>query len=187
MNINSVQLPLFLVELILLAATLILIMMKRSEFRAKDELMRHVSSATESITRQEYFTSVIDAIQASKRDIFSMVTATAPSLEEADVIAIILEYVTKAVNRGVSVRVLMPCSIDRLFIARRYRTTGAEVKFHPALIVNDARFTIVDDRTVVIGVPERSGRDGPTKKGHNITSESIASLFKERFERKKLK
>jgi hypothetical protein len=181
-NLGSVQLPLLLVELILLAATLVLIIMTRTEFRTKGELMRHVSLATESITRQEYFTSVIDTIQASKRDIFATVTATPPSPEESDVIAIILDSVSKAVDRGVCVRYLMPWSPDRLLMARRYKTAGAEVRFHPALIVNDARFMIVDDRTVVIGVPDRNGKDQPTKRGHNITSESISSLFRERFE-----
>ena len=42
---------------------------------------------------------------------------------------------------------------------------------------------VVDEGTVVIGIPERNGKDQSTKRGHNITSESISSLFKERFER----
>lgn len=68
-------------------------------------------------------------------------------------------------------------------MARRYRRTGAEVRFHPDLIVNDARFMIVDDRTVIIGVPGPGGYDQPTKNGHSITSESIAHVFRERFDR----
>lgn len=181
-NLDNVQLPLLLVELVLLASTFVLIVMTRTEFRTKGELIRHVSLATESITRQEYFASVIDTIQASKKDIFATVTATPPSLEESDVIAIILDSVSKAVQRGVCVRYLMPWSPDRLLMARRYKKAGAEVRFHPSLIVNDARFMIVDDRVVVIGVPDRNGKDQPTKRGHNITSESVSSLFREKFE-----
>jgi hypothetical protein len=48
--------------------------------------------------------------------------------------------------------------------------------------VSDARFMAVDDRTVIIGVPDRTGGDQPTRRGHNVTSESIAHLFSEKFE-----
>jgi hypothetical protein len=183
LDLTSVQLPLLLVELILLASTLILIIMTRTEFKSKGELMRHVSRATESITRQEYFASVVESIKGSKRDIFATVTATPPSPEEIDVIAIILDSISKSIVRSVRVRYLMPLTPDRLLMARRYKTAGAEVRFHPALIVSDARFMVVDEKNVVIGIPERNGKDQPTKRGHVMTSESLSSLFKERFER----
>ncbi len=182
-DVGSVQFPLLLVELILLAATLLLIVMTRKEFRARGELIQHVSTATDAITRQEYFATVIDTIQGSDKYVYATVTGTAPSSNESDVVSMILDSVSRAGARGVKIRYLLPCSPDRLPMARRYRKSGAEVRFHPDLLVSDARFMIVDDRTVIIGVPERIGPSQPTKKGHNIVSESVAYLFREKFEK----
>ncbi len=182
LDLNSIQLPLLSVELVLLAATFFLILTTRREFRARGELIQHVSTATDAITRQEYFVTVIDTVQASDKYVYATVTGTAPSPDESDVVEMILDSVARACKRGVKARYLLPYSPDRLQMARRYKAAGSEVRFHPDLLVSDARFMVVDDRTVIIGVPERTGLSMPTKKGHNITSESVAHLFRERFE-----
>jgi hypothetical protein len=44
-----------------------MIVITRGEFRARSELMAHVSSATDAMTRQEYFATVIDTVQAAER------------------------------------------------------------------------------------------------------------------------
>ena len=179
----DLQLALLVVEMALLGTTLLLILAARREYRARNALMQHVSMATNAITRQEYFEAVMAATQGSSKYIFAIVTATNPSREEAWIVKAILESVKQANVRGVQFRYLLPNSPDRLEMARRYRKAGADVKFHPNLIVNDARFMIVDDRQVIIGVPGESGGDQSTKYGHNIASESIAHVFRERFER----
>ncbi len=81
-----------------------------------------------------------------------------------------------------NVRYMVPHSPDRLPMARSYKMAGAELRFHPGLVVSDARVVIADDRSVIIGVPDRTGGEQPTKKAHTITSESIAHLFREKFE-----
>ena len=182
MDLGGLQLPLLVVELVLLAFTALMIVVTRREFRARGELMAHVSSATDAITRQEYFATVVDTIQSAERYVFATVTATSPTAEESAIVSMIVDSLSKASARGVSVRYMVPHSPDRLPMARRYKRAGAELRFHPGLVVSDARFMVVDDRAVIIGVPDRTGGDQPTKKGHNITSESIAHLFSEKFE-----
>src|SRR6266480_3453156 len=77
-DVSGLQLPLLVVELILLGATLLLIVIAKREFRARGELMQRVSRATDAITRQEYFSSVLDTIQAAKKYVYASVTATPP-------------------------------------------------------------------------------------------------------------
>jgi hypothetical protein len=181
-DVSGLQLPLLVVELILLAVTLSLIAIARREFKGRGELMRRVSHATDAITKQEYFATVINTIQAAERYVYGVVTATPPTPAETAMVGVVMGSLSKAAARGVSVRYLVPHSPDRLPMARSYKMAGAELRFHPGLVVNDARFMIADDRSVIIGVPDRNGGDQPTKKAHNITSESVAHLFRERFE-----
>ncbi len=181
-DVSGLQLPLLVVELILLAVTLSLIAITRREFKGRGELMRRVSHATDAITKQEYFATVINTIQAAERYVYGVVTATPPTPAETAMVGVVMGSLSKAAARGVSVRYVVPHSPDRLPMARSYKMAGAELRFHPGLVVNDARFMIADDRSVIIGVPDRNGGDQPTKKAHNITSESVAHLFRERFE-----
>jgi hypothetical protein len=65
-----------------------------------------------------------------------------------------------------------------------YASAGAEVRFNPGVLVSDARYMLVDDKSVVVGVPERKGKNEPTKKGYVIPSETVAALFRADFETK---
>ncbi len=92
--------------------------------------------------------------------------------------------ISQAVAKGVQVRYLLPSAPDRLQMAQKYVNAGAEVRFNPEVLVSDARYMVVDNQSVVIGVPERRGRDEPTRKGYVVPSESVASLFREEFEKR---
>jgi hypothetical protein len=69
-------------------------------------------------------------------------------------------------------------------MAQRYAKAGAGVRFNPEVLVSDARYMIVDGQSVVIGVPERKGKDEPTRKGYIVPSESVASMFTQEFEKR---
>ncbi len=181
-NLAYLQVALLAVEIALLGATLLLIIATRREIRARDLLLQHVSMATDAISRQEYFDAVISAIQASTKYVYAMVTGTTPTPDDADVVKLILDSVGHASSRGIAFRYLLPDSPDRLEMAKLYMQKGAEVKFHPDIIVNDARFMIMDDSSVIIGVPGSGGKGRPTRNGHHIGSESIAHVFKEMFD-----
>jgi hypothetical protein len=179
---SLISFALLLVELVLLVVTVYLLEVNRREQRGRDKLISHISSATDVVTRQEYFLTVLDSIQHSKKDLCGSVTGSPPSPGEEDVIGQVTDALAHAAARKVRVRYLLPHSVDRLNIAQRYTSAGAEVKFNQAVLVGDARFMVVDDREVVIGVPGSKGQDEPTKKGHVIPSESVAALFKAKFE-----
>lgn len=179
---STVQLLLLFVELLLLVATLSLLIINRKETRARETLMRHFSTVADVITRQEYFVAVIDAIQRAEKQILGSITGSSPSSEEGEVVQQILETISDASKHGVAVRYLLPMSPDRLRMGRRYRVSGAEVKFHPSLLISDMRYMCVDGKLVLIGVPEKMGRNEPTRKGFTIPSESVTHLFVTQFE-----
>lgn len=110
LGFGDLQLALLVVELALLGTTLFLISAARREYRARSALVQHVSLATHAIARQEYFESVIAAIQGSRKRVDAIVTATKPSHEEGEVVTVILDSVKEANARGVRFRYLLPNS-----------------------------------------------------------------------------
>jgi phosphatidylserine/phosphatidylglycerophosphate/cardiolipin synthase-like enzyme len=179
---GTIQVLLLAVELILLVATLSVLVLNRREMKARERLMRHFSSVADVITRQEYFVAVVDAIQRAERTLIGSVTGSPPSNEEGEVIRQILNSLADASKRGVNLRYLLPLAPDRLRMGRQYTRNGAQVRFSPSVLISDARYTCVDGRVVLVGVPERSGRNEPTRKGYTISSESVSRLFMREFE-----
>jgi hypothetical protein len=179
---GTIQELLLAVELILLVATLSLLVVNRREMKAREQLMRHFSSVADVITRQEYFVAAVDAIQRAEKSLVGSVTGSPPSSEEGEVIRQILNSISEASRRSVEIRYLLPLAPDRLKMAKLYTANGASVRFSPSVLISDARYTCLDGKVVLIGVPERSGRNEPTRKGYTIVSESVASLFSKEFE-----
>ncbi len=173
---------LLLVEPFLLVATLLLLIFNRREQRGRDSLLRRLSAATDVVSRQEYFVAVLGGFQSANSYVYGSVTGSAPQPEESEVIHQLTEAMASASRRGAKVRYILPLAPDRLQVAQMYSAAGAEVRFNPGVLVSDARFMIVDDRSVVVGVPERKGRNEPTRKGYVIPSETVAFLFKREFE-----
>jgi hypothetical protein len=67
-------------------------------------------------------------------------------------------------------------------MGKMYKASGAEVRFSSSILVSDMRYMCVDRKMVIIGIPERNGRNEPTRKGYTIPSESVAHLFGTQFE-----
>lgn len=179
---GTVQLLLLVVELVLLVATLSLLVLNRRETAARELLMQHFSTVADVITRQEYFVAVIDAVQRAQKSLDGEVTGSPPSNEEGEIIRQILNSIAEASKRKVAIRYLLPMAPDRLRMGRLYAKNGAQVKFSPSVLISDARYTCVDGKVVLVGIPERSGRNEPTRKGYTIASESVARLFARDFE-----
>ncbi len=175
---------LLIIEPFLLIVTLLLLILNRREQRGRDSLLRRLSAATDVVSRQEYFVAVLGSLQSATGYVYGSVTGSAPQPEEAEVVHQLTEAMSLAVRRGAKVRYILPLVPDRLQVAQLYAQAGAEVRFNPGVLVSDARYMIVDDRSVVVGVPERKGRNEPTRKGYVIPSETIAALFKGDFEAK---
>ncbi len=181
---DLVNITLLGVELFLLAVTITLLTLNRREQHGRDRLLRRLSAATDVVSRQEYFVTTLQSIQTARKSLSGVVTGSAPPTEESEVIHQVTSAIEQSVSRGVSVRYLLPRAPDRLQMAQRYVKTGAEVRFNPEVLVSDARYMIVDGQSVVIGVPERKGKDEPTRKGYIVPSESVASMFLQEFEKR---
>ncbi|MDG6900652.1 MAG: hypothetical protein JRM80_01625 [Nitrososphaerota archaeon] len=172
------------VELFLLIVTITLLVLNRRELHGRDRLVQRLTAATDVVSRQEYFVSVLGSIQSAKKSVTGVVTGSSPSAEETEVINQVTSAISGAVARGAEVRYILPRAPDRLHVAQLYQKAGASVRFNPEVLVSDMRYMIVDDQSVVIGVPERKGKDEPTRKGYVVPSESVASMFRQEFEKR---
>jgi len=181
---DLVTIALLAIEPFLLAATLLLLILNRREQKGRDRLLERLSAATDVVSRQEYFVAVLGSLQSAKESVSGSVTGSPPTTEEGEILHQVTEAISAASSRGVRVRYLLPLAPDRLHVAQLYTAAGAEVKLNPGVLVTDARYMIVDGRSVVVGVPERKGRDEPTRKGYVVPSETVAGLFKGDFDSK---
>jgi hypothetical protein len=179
----DINLVLLLVELVLLAPTLLLLILGRREERGRRMLLAEISKTARMVSRQEYFNQVESAMQNAKESIKGSITGSAPKMhEEEDQIRRISDQIRSAKARNVLVQYLFPKLQDRLMIAAVYKNAGAEIRFHPGLIVNDLRYVVFDSKYTVIGLPGHIGRNEPTRDGYYIPSEGLAGIFSQQFE-----
>lgn len=81
----------------------------------------------------------------------------------------------------VKVKYLLPKFPDRLQIGVLYTKAGAEVCFSSCLMVHNLRDMVVDERIVVLGIPESIGEREATEKGYKVPSEGLALVLKDHF------
>lgn len=172
---------LLLLESVLLIATVILLIYSINEGKRRDALLKEFSRVTKVLTRQEYFFSLLDAMFGAKQEIIGCITGTPPSGDDAKMTRDIVEAIGDMTGKGVTIKYLLPKFPDRLQIAAYYTKAGAEVRFSSCLMVHNIRFSVVDERVVVLGIPESVGEREATKKGYTIPSEGLAILLKNYF------
>ena len=186
----DVNFILMLVELSLLVPTLLLIILGSREQRGRRHLMEHLTNTAKMLSRQEYFNSVESAMRSATRSIRGSITGSLPKTgEQEESVRKITTVIDQLTGRGkknstIKIEYLLPKSQDRLSVAYRYISAGAIIKFHPALLVSDLRYVIVDDRLTVLGLPSTTGEDQPTREGYSIPSEALAEIFAHQFELK---
>lgn len=177
----TLEFGLLLLESVLLAATVILLVYGIYEGKKRDHLLREVGRFTKVLTRQEYFFSLVDAMFSAKQEIIGCITGTPPSGDDIPMTRNIVSVIEDMSGKGVTIRYLLPKFPDRLQIGVRYTKAGAEVRFSSCLMVHNIRFSVVDERIVVLGIPESVGEREATKKGYTIPSEGLAILMKNYF------
>ncbi len=64
---DFINFALLAVELFLLAVTITLLTLNRREQHGRDRLLARLSAATDVVSRQEYFVTVLGSIQKSRR------------------------------------------------------------------------------------------------------------------------
>jgi len=179
MNIES---ALLLLESLLLLATVVLLATSIRESRQRNSLMLEVSRATKTLTRMEYFQAVVDSISESEKEVIGVVTGhRLKGVDDERRISNILKVIGNAVNRGVVVRFLLPHFHDRLYMGYLYTAAGAEVRYSSCSMVHSIRYNVVDNRLVVMGIPEAASEEASTNKGHRLPSEALALIMSQHF------
>lgn len=177
----TIETGLLVLESVLLLATIILLLFSLKEGRGRKNLLLEVERATKVLTRQEYFLTVTDTMMEAKTEVIGAITGRLPIGEDKKRTRNIIDTIEKLTKEGVRVRYLMPKFSDRLHIGYLYMKAGAEIRYSSCLMVHNIRFIIVDDRIVVIGIPESIGEKEATKKGYRIPSEGLALILKDYF------
>jgi len=174
---------LLFVELILLVATFMLIMLGRKEAKARESLLQQMTHTARMVSRQEYFNSLHFVMQNAKNSIKGSITGSHPTTaEQNDQVQGILNHINAAKSRNIVIQYLLPKSQDRIKVASAYKAAGAEIRFHPGLLVSDLRFTVVDNNQTVIGLATATGQNEPTREGYVIPSEAFAQIFLRQFQ-----
>lgn len=174
----TVEFGLLLLESALLVATIILLIYGIHEGKRRDDLLREVGRATKVLTRQEYFLAIMETMLDAKQEIIGCITGTLPVGDDIRMTKHIANAIEDMTKKGVSVKYLLPKFPDRLQVGVLYAKAGAEIRFSSCLMVHNLRYTVVDEKTVVLGVPEETGDREATKKGYTIPSEGLALVLK---------
>lgn len=174
---------LLIVELVLLIVTLSLIILARREATGRENLLQQMTHTARMVSRQEYFNSVHFVMQSANNSIKGSITGSAPTTsEQKDQVQAIIDHIRSAKSRNLTVQYLLPRSPDRVVVASRYREAGAEIRFHPGILVSDLRYTVIDNNYTVLGLPSTAGENQPTREGYVIPSEGLAQIFLRQFQ-----
>ncbi len=168
---------LLILESVLLVATIILLVYSIREGKQRDKLLMEIGRTTKILTRQEYFMTVLDSMLNAKEEVVGCITGRIPAGNDKQMTRDIIATLEGLAKKGVRVKYLLPKFPDRLHIGYLYTKAGAEILYSSCLMVHNMRFIIVDEKIVVIGIPEIIGETEATKKGYRIPSEGLAMVL----------
>jgi hypothetical protein len=177
----TIETGLLLLESFLLIATIILLVYSIFEGKQRDKLLLEMGKTTKILTRQEYFLMVIDSMMGAKEEIVGCITGRIPGGNDKQMTRDIISTIENLSRKNVRVKYLLPKFPDRLHIGYLYTKAGAEIFYSSCLMVHNMRFIIVDERIIVIGIPEVVGETEATKKGYRLPSEGLAMVLRNYF------
>jgi len=177
----TLELILLIIESVLLVVTVVLLLYNIHEGKERDKLLREVGKATRILTRHEYFLTLMESMLDAKQEIIGCITGRPPSGDDVRMTQSIVDTIERMAGKGVRIKYLLPKFPDRLQIGIRYTKAGAEVLFSNCLMVHNIRYSIVDERIVVLGIPEITGEAEATKKGFKIPSTELSLILKNYF------
>jgi hypothetical protein len=177
----TIETVLLILESVLLVVTIILLVYSIREGRQRDKLLMEIGRTTKILTRQEYFMTVFDSMLNAKEEIVGCITGRIPAGNDKQMTRDIIATLESLAKKGVRVKYLLPKFPDRLHIGYLYTKAGAEILYSSCLMVHNMRFIIVDEKIVVIGIPEIIGETEATKKGYRIPSEGLAMVLRNYF------
>ena len=177
----TIETGLLVLESVLLAATIILLIYSIREGKERKSLLLEVGKATRILKRQEYFLTVTDSMMDAKTEVIGAITGRLPIGDDKKRTKDVIDNIERLAKNGVNIKYLLPKFQDRLHIGHLYTKAGAEIRYSDCAIVHDIRYIVVDDKVVIIGIPESIGEKEATKKGYRIPSEGLAAILKEHF------
>ncbi len=180
MNIETL---LLVIESILLTFTIFLLLYSIKEGRERKKLILQVERATKTLTRLEYFLTVIESMMDAKTEVIACITGRHPSGDDEKKVREIVDAIRRLRAKGIIVRYMLPKFYDRLYTGYLYTVAGAEVRFSACHMIHSIRYMIVDQEVVVIGIPESAGEKEATKKGYRILSPGLALILRDHFYR----
>lgn len=178
----TLEIGLLVLESILLIGTFTLLIFNIRERKQRDILLREVGRATRVPSRQEYFLSLMDSMLEAKKELIGCITGRSPSGDDIKTTNDIVDAIENIAKKGVRIKYLLPKFPDRLRMGVRYMKAGAEVLFSNCLMAHNIRYSIIDERIVVLGIPESAGEKETTKEGYKIMSVGLALILKDSFD-----
>jgi hypothetical protein len=178
----TLEIMLLVLESALLVVTIVLLFLSLREGRSRDALIAEVGRAMKILSRHEYFITVTDAMMDARVEVLACITGRMPTTDDdrhrtRDVAA----KVERLAARGVRVSYILPRLQDRLHVGWLYSKAGADVRYSGCPLLDDFRYTVVDDGRVIVGVAEGEGEKQATKEGYLIPSTGLARILKEHF------
>jgi hypothetical protein len=180
-SFSGIESGLLVLESILLVLTITLLIFSIKEGRQRDKLILEVGMATKMLSRQEYFVTLTDNMGDAEREIVGFITGRLPTGDDKKRTGTIINRIKKMTKAGVKVRYILPKFNDRRYLGWLYTMAGAEIRYGGSPLVNDLRYTVIDGRVSIIGVPENVGRKQATKKGYFIPSEGLSTILVDHF------
>lgn len=177
----TIEKSLLILESALLVATIIILLYSIKEGRGRRALLMEIGKAIKILTRLEYFLIVTDSMKGAKDEIIGCITGRMPYGDDKKRTQEIEESIERLRRKGVKIKYLLPKFPDRLHIGYLYSKAGAEVRYSKCPIVYDIRYIVVDNKLVIIGIPEVTGEKEETRKGYRIPSEALSSVLKKHF------
>ncbi len=181
---ETLTLALLITETILLLLTIVLLYLSTREQSERRKLLESMIYTTRMLSTEEYFHIVTEGFLDARKEVLAIVSGRKPKSDsEWERLARIIKVIKRAVKRGVNVKFIIPAMEDRVQVAYMYKEAGAEIKFMQGLILNEMRTMIIDNKISIIGLPEKTGRGQPTRKGYKIPSRLLSGLLKQEFEK----
>jgi hypothetical protein len=131
---------LFILESVLLLATIILLLYSIREGRDRKNLLLEVGKATKILTRQEYFLTVTDSMMDARTEIMGFITGRLPAEDDKKRVRDIIDNIERLTKDGVKVKYLIPKYHNRLHIEYLYTKAGAEIRYSICAIATNIRY-----------------------------------------------
>ena len=185
--VDVFSLALLSVEIILLILTISLLIYSSRERRQRQNLFHLMIDTIKVLTREEYFNLVTEELDDAKKSVCAIVTGEKPSENSVKYVERILKALKSAKDKGASLKYIMPASPEKLEMGLKYIQSGCDVRYNHNLMINELRFMVVDERHIVIGMPDNVDKFTcdidqtepckPTRRGVLLQSKSISKIF----------